>query len=279
MICPECGKKLPDDAGFCIRCGANQNNPNAEVYKKTRTIEQSDYIPEKEPTLIDNIIPDETVEVEPEKNDVSEPIIETHEEPEKEELPDNEEEDEEGDKSGKSSRLAVLSVICVILLVACIVVYFFTKNNTFNDSKPESEVTSQSTTVETTLVESATVSETTSEITTKIETEPPQTSIVTDANGNSYDVVLSNDLKGIVKVDEGTLRLRAYPSTDATVLGIMGNGDEVTIKGSYGEWYYIEDGDRVGYAFSEYITIEEIAETTQSTETEISVSEETKVSE
>ncbi len=287
MICPECGKKLPEDAGFCIRCGANQNNPKAEVYKKTRTAEQLE-----EPTVIGNIIPDETEKILPEDNDTSdsEPILKTEKdatefdaERDNEKFPENdddEDDDDEDDDRGKSTRLAVLSVVCVILLVACIVVYFFTRNTASgNDNTDVSDVESVTTTVLTSVSYEQTTYQETTTAETITETLPPETSVVTDANGNSYDIVLSNDIQAVVKLDEGNLRLRAYPSTDATVLGIMANGEQVTIKGSCGEWYYIVSGDRTGYASMEFIAPDEpentsaVADTTSESEISESVTE------
>lgn len=273
MICPECGKKLPDDAGFCVRCGANQNNPYAEVYKKTKSAEQKNKNIDVERTRILNIIPDD---IPSDSQDDSDAVIvntsqknknnkpakkKNYDEPEKTEpvkedntdeeddIEDNDDDIYAEDKPKKSSsRLAVLTVICVILLVACIVIYFFTGGKIRGNSSSSSEnsiVTSE-------------VIETTEEIVTTeavTETTAVQTSVVTDANANEYTIELMNDVPAIVSVDDGSLRLRAYPSTESSILGEIPNGEQITVKGSCGEWYYVVHGDREGYVFSEYVEL------------------------
>ena len=267
MICPECGKKLPDDAGFCVRCGANQNNPNAEVYKKTKSAENKTKNPDTERTRIINIIPDSP---EPEKNqdnDEQDAVIMAGKkkyikkdepklkEPEDIDDDDDDDDDDEYDdeNSSKSSRLAVLAVACVVLLVACVVVYFFGGKKLFkrpDSSSSVPEVTSEI------IVTSETPVETEPPVT---ETEPPQTTLVTDLNGNEFTVELISDAAASVFLDEGSLRLRAYPSADASILGEIPNGEAVTVKGSCGDWYYIAYGERTGYVFSEYIKLNEDA--------------------
>ncbi len=267
MICPECGKKLPDDAGFCVRCGANQNNPNAEVYKKTKSAENKPENPDTERTRIINIIPDSP---EPEKDkdtDEQDAVITAGKkkytkkdepkpkEPENTDDDDDDDDDDEYDDDGssKSSRLAVLTVACIVLLVACIVVYFFGGKKLFkrpDSSSSVPEVTSEM------IVTSEIPVETEPPVT---ETEPPKTTLVTDSNGNEFTVELVNDSPASVFLDEGSLRLRAYPSSEASILGEIPNGEAVTVKGSCGEWYYIAYGERTGYVFSEYIKLSEDA--------------------
>lgn len=279
MICPECGKKLPDDAGFCVRCGANQNNPNAEVYKKTKSAENKPKNPDTERTRIINIIPDSP---EPEEKqdtaDEQEAVIMAEKkkyskknepkpkEPENTDDDDDDEDDDDeydDDGSSKSSRLAVLTVACIVLLVACIVVYFFGGKKLFK--RPDSSSSVPAVTSEMTVTSEIPV-ETEPPVT---ETEPPQTTLVTDSNGNEFTVELMNDSAASVFLDEGSLRLRAYPSSEASILGEIPNGEAVTVKGSCGEWYYIAYGERTGYVFSEYIKLSEDDSSQNIQETEV----------
>ena len=70
-------------------------------------------------------------------------------------------------------------------------------------------------------------------------------------NGNSV---------GIVHTDVGALRVREEPDRDATVIGLLPNGAEVTILGEENEFYRInllEEEDTVeGYVRKEYIAVE-----------------------
>jgi uncharacterized protein YgiM (DUF1202 family) len=139
--------------------------------------------------------------------------------------------------------------VCVCLIVACIVVYFFTSHKSDeNNSSALPEVTSQIT-LQTTIPE-----ETTAEEISEV-TETPEITVVTDADGSEYEIKLMESGDAVVSVDEGSLRLRAYPSTEAAILGEIPNGQKVTVIGSCGEWYYILEGEREGYVFSDYITL------------------------
>ncbi|MGN0606245.1 MAG: SH3 domain-containing protein [Oscillospiraceae bacterium] len=286
MICPECGKMLPDDAGFCVRCGENQHNPNAEVYKKTKSSEEKSEAESREDneknarekTRILNIIPDE-ISLSKKSDDVSEDAKEksdsdknkSEENPapkrrrkpvpppendENEENSDNSEDEEEVVTS--SPKFAVISVVLAMIICLGIVIYFFT-NNSIRNRETQQQITETSETSETT-VETTTV--TTVETT---ETEPPvETSVMTDAENNSYTIELADSIPAKVVLDEGTLRVRSYPSTDSSILGQLANGQEVTVNGICGEWYYISYDEKSGFVFSEYILIEQAdaAETT-----------------
>lgn len=289
MICPECGKKLPDDAGFCVRCGANQNNPNAEVYKKTKSVQQKKNDDDGH-TRVMNIIP-ENIQSESDESDDDTVIAE--ESPKRKALKknyedkvqetdadddddDEDEEDEEDEETGKSSKLAVLSVVCVCLLAACIIIYFFTNHKIgglfggSSDSSSDAVITEQvQTAAETTAEEIVTTAETTPSV---------QTEIVSDNDGNMHTVELMPDSEAVVNVDDGSLRLRQYPSTDSAILGEISNGEKITVKGVSGEWYFISQGDREGYVFSEYVSIEASDENVSETQLPDSLSDSSELS-
>jgi len=282
VICPECGKKLPDDAGFCVRCGANQNNPNAEVYKKTKSVQQKKNDDDGH-TRIMNIIP-ENIQSENDESDDDTVIAEESpkrktpkkdyenkiQEPDSDDE-DDEEDEEEEEETGKSSKLAVLSVICVCLLAACIIIYFFTNHKIgglfggSSDSSSDTDITEPVQTVAETTAE---------EIVTTVETTPSaQTEIVSDNDGNLHTVELMPDSEAVVNVDDGSLRLRQYPSTDSAILGEISNGEKIIVKGVSGEWYFISQGDREGYVFSEYVSIEASDENVSETQLPDSLSD------
>ena len=60
---------------------------------------------------------------------------------------------------------------------------------------------------------------------------------------------------GTVRTDGGRLNLRANPSTDARVIGLIPNGSSVIIFGQTGNWYVVQYGGQIGYAAVRYISI------------------------
>ena len=58
---------------------------------------------------------------------------------------------------------------------------------------------------------------------------------------------------GTVRVDFGTLNLRAAPSPTADVIANLPNGANVTVYGEWQGWYTVHYGTLVGYAAAAYI--------------------------
>lgn len=289
MICPECGKHLPDDAAFCVRCGENLNNPNAEVYKKTKLPEEKTDENSSEKTRVLNIIPDEAAlygmaaaseedtEAPAEDNSADEdensapkrrrrrkPVEESRPVKSKDDEEDEDEDDEEETETSSAPKFTVITVVLALLICAGIIIYFFTQN-TIRSRELQAQMTTteiSETTIETTV-------STTEETTT--ETEPPvETTVMTDAENNSYTIEIAEDIPAKVALDTGTLRVRAYPSTESSILGQLANGQDVSVIGVCGEWYYISYGENKGFVFSEYIKTEEPEETEMASEDIIS---------
>ena len=61
---------------------------------------------------------------------------------------------------------------------------------------------------------------------------------------------------GTVRTAGGNLNIRAYPSTDGTIIGTAPNGTVVQITGRYEDWYVVNDNGLLGYANSRYIDTE-----------------------
>ena len=61
---------------------------------------------------------------------------------------------------------------------------------------------------------------------------------------------------GVVTTGGGNLNVRAYPSTDGTVIGSVPNGGVVQVRGRYEDWHVIDYNGLLGYANSRYIRIE-----------------------
>jgi N-acetylmuramoyl-L-alanine amidase len=59
----------------------------------------------------------------------------------------------------------------------------------------------------------------------------------------------------IVSLTSGNLNVRDRPSSSAAIKGSIPNGAEITVFGSYGNYYVVGYGDLVGYAAKNYITI------------------------
>lgn len=60
---------------------------------------------------------------------------------------------------------------------------------------------------------------------------------------------------GTVTTDGSNLNLRSYPSISASIIGRMPNGAGVNIYGEVNGWYVVKYGEQVGYASSDYITV------------------------
>lgn len=58
---------------------------------------------------------------------------------------------------------------------------------------------------------------------------------------------------GIVRTQGGNLNIRAYPSTDGTVIGTAPNGASLQVRGRYEDWYVVNYNGLLGYANSRYI--------------------------
>lgn len=65
--------------------------------------------------------------------------------------------------------------------------------------------------------------------------------------------------KGVVNADIG-LNVRSEPTTSASVVTALNNGETVTITGVTGKWYKISCGSTVGYCYAAYITVTETAD-------------------
>lgn len=60
-------------------------------------------------------------------------------------------------------------------------------------------------------------------------------------------------IQGRVRVNYGTLNLRASPSSSGTIIANLPNGAEVTVYGEWQGWYVVHYGPYVGYAAAAYI--------------------------
>ena len=58
---------------------------------------------------------------------------------------------------------------------------------------------------------------------------------------------------GIVNVNYGTLNLRTYPNSSATLAADLPAGAEVTVYGEYEDWLVVQYPGRTGYASARYI--------------------------
>lgn len=59
--------------------------------------------------------------------------------------------------------------------------------------------------------------------------------------------------QGTVRVDSGTLNLRARPEPTAAVIANIPNGARVTVYGAYEGWYVVRYENAVGYAAGQFI--------------------------
>ncbi len=58
---------------------------------------------------------------------------------------------------------------------------------------------------------------------------------------------------GTVRTLGGNLNIRAYPSTDGTIIGSAPNGAQLLITGRYEDWYVVDYNGLLGYAAVRYI--------------------------
>ena len=58
---------------------------------------------------------------------------------------------------------------------------------------------------------------------------------------------------GVVTAD--ALNIRASASTDSNVVGVVHEGDKVTIKDTNGNWYKISCNGKTGYVWKKYIKV------------------------
>ncbi len=64
---------------------------------------------------------------------------------------------------------------------------------------------------------------------------------------------LRSTAAGYVNISSGNLNIRSAPGTRSPIIGILNNGDVVTILQSENGWYRIQYGDTIGYVSSQYI--------------------------
>lgn len=58
---------------------------------------------------------------------------------------------------------------------------------------------------------------------------------------------------GTVRTLGGNLNIRAYPSTEGTIIGTAPNGATLQVRGRYEDWYVVDYNGLLGYANSRYI--------------------------
>lgn len=58
---------------------------------------------------------------------------------------------------------------------------------------------------------------------------------------------------GVVRTQGGNLNIRAYPSTNGTIIGTAPNGAALQVRGRYEDWYVVNYNGLLGYANSRYI--------------------------
>lgn len=66
----------------------------------------------------------------------------------------------------------------------------------------------------------------------------------------------SNPRPGVVELESGSLTVYTQPGNNTTVAAQLYDGAEVVVLNEYNGWYLIRFGDQVGYASSEYITLQ-----------------------
>ncbi|MGN0172089.1 MAG: N-acetylmuramoyl-L-alanine amidase [Acutalibacteraceae bacterium] len=60
---------------------------------------------------------------------------------------------------------------------------------------------------------------------------------------------------GVVTTSRGELNIRERPDMTAAVIGTIPSGAQVTVTGRYDNWYVVEYGDTIGYAYAPYIAV------------------------
>ena len=57
------------------------------------------------------------------------------------------------------------------------------------------------------------------------------------------------------KVTVSSLNMRKSADSDSKVVGVLREGDKVTIKDSTGSWYKVTSGGKTGYVYKKYIKV------------------------
>ena len=57
------------------------------------------------------------------------------------------------------------------------------------------------------------------------------------------------------KITASSLNMRKSASSDSKVVGVLREGDKVTIKDSSGSWYKVSKGGKTGYVAKKYIKV------------------------
>ena len=57
------------------------------------------------------------------------------------------------------------------------------------------------------------------------------------------------------KITASSLNMRKSASTDSKVVGVLREGDKVTIKDSSGSWYKVTKGSKTGYVAKKYVKV------------------------
>ena len=57
------------------------------------------------------------------------------------------------------------------------------------------------------------------------------------------------------KITASSLNMRKGASTDSKVVGVLREGDKVTIKDSSGSWYKVTKGSKTGYVAKKYVKV------------------------
>lgn len=61
--------------------------------------------------------------------------------------------------------------------------------------------------------------------------------------------------RGVVDITSGYLNIRSRPELDAAVVAKAYDGAPLTILNTYGDWYLVQFGNAIGYAFSDFVTL------------------------
>ncbi|MBU5592535.1 SH3 domain-containing protein [Clostridium sp. MSJ-4] len=80
-----------------------------------------------------------------------------------------------------------------------------------------------------------------------------ETPVATKSPSENPSVKSPASAQGEVTNVSTSLRIRDNASTNSNIVGYLKNGDKLTIKGSYGDWYNIEFNGTSGYAHKDYI--------------------------
>jgi surface antigen len=88
------------------------------------------------------------------------------------------------------------------------------------------------------------------------ESNKNQNKTPSNSNSGSDNSSESSIKKGIVSLSskDSTLNVRSSNNLSSNVIGVLKNGDSVSIIGTYGDWYKINFNSSYGYINSKYIT-------------------------